>query len=109
MLPINMKAPLIVVKREFYDQFLAGTKTVEYRRHRRPFLATTYYPGRYVRLAYSYDVNKYPTRLARVVSFEVLRVEQLRASEHMLLQTVYRDLVGSDEIALITIALHEAG
>lgn len=109
MLPINMKAPLIVVKREFYDQFIAGTKTVEYRRHRRPFLATTYYPGRFVRLAYSYDVYKYPTRLARVVSFELLRVEQLRPDEIAGLQTLYRDLVGSDEIALITIALHEAG
>jgi hypothetical protein len=60
--PINARFPLIVVKRVYFDQFAAGTKMVEYRRHRKPFTQRAFYPGRWVRIAYNYDINKYPSR-----------------------------------------------
>jgi hypothetical protein len=67
--PINARFPLIVVKRVYYEQFAAGTKTIEYRLHRKPFTKRAYYPGRFVRLAYNDDVKRYPSMLAIVRSF----------------------------------------
>lgn len=105
MLPINLRAPLIVVKKRYYQEFIAGTKTVEYRRHRRPFLRRTYYPDRIVRLTYSYDFKKHPSRLARVLAFDIVRAEQVTPEEAARLLAIYRDLRAADEIALITLAL----
>jgi hypothetical protein len=34
---INERLPLIVVKRCYYDEFLSGRKTIEYRRHKGQF------------------------------------------------------------------------
>jgi hypothetical protein len=101
--PINARFPLIVVKRAYFEQFEEGTKTVEYRLHRKPFTRHAFYPGRFVRLAYNYDIKRYPSLIARIVTFEVLRVEQLRASEHIDLTRHYPDLRASDEIALIAL------
>jgi hypothetical protein len=101
--PLNARFPLLVVKRVYYEQFAAGTKTIEYRLHRKPFTKRTYYPGRFVRLAYNYDIKRYPSLIARIVTFEVLRVDQLRASEHIDLTRHYPDLRAPDEIALITL------
>ena len=94
------KLPLIIVKRRFYDAFCAGTKTIEYRRHRRPFVASTFYPGRVVRLGYNYDIKRYPGRLARVDAFEARTPSACPD-----LSGVYPGLDPSDEIALITLAL----
>jgi hypothetical protein len=94
------KMPLIIVKKRFFDAFCAGTKTIEYRRHRRPFVASTFYPGRIVRLVYNYDIRRYPGRLARVDGFVVRS-----AGACPDLSGVYPGLDPADEIALITLAL----
>jgi hypothetical protein len=96
--PINARFPLIVVKRVYYEQFAAGTKTVEYRRHRKPFTERAFYVGRWVRLAYNYDINKYPSLIARVTGFELAP-----AHDHPAMRDVYPDLGDDDELALIHI------
>ena len=100
--PINAKFPLIVVKRVYYDAFLAGEKTIEYRRHRAPFTMRAFYPGRWVRIAYNYDLARYPHLLARVVAFSVAP-----AREHPELATLYKGLGPDDEIALISLAIDD--
>jgi hypothetical protein len=94
--PINGRFPLIVVKRRYYDEFIAGTKTVEYRRHRKPFTERAFYPGRWVRIAYSYNINKFPSVLARVTGFAVAP-----ARDHPAMREVYPQLGDADELALI--------
>jgi hypothetical protein len=88
--------PLIVVKRVYFDQFAAGTKTIEFRRHRKPFTQRAFYPGRLVRLAYYYDIARNPSLLARVTRFEVAP-----ARDHPALLDVYPQLQPDDELALI--------
>jgi hypothetical protein len=106
--PINARFPLLVVKRVYYEQFAAGTKTIEYRLHRKPFTKHTYYPGRFVRLAYNYDVKRYPSMLAIVRSFEVVRAKDARSlwitnESATAIFDVYPDLEPDDELALITL------
>jgi hypothetical protein len=96
--PINARFPLLVVKRVYYEQFAAGSKTVEYRLHRKPFTKHAFYPGRFVRLAYNYDVKRYPSMLAIVRSFELAP-----ARDHAALRDVYPQLRDDDELALITL------
>jgi hypothetical protein len=69
--PINGSFPLIVVKRRYFDEFAAGTKNIEYRLHRKPFTERAFYPGRWVRIAYNYNITKNSSLLARVMRFEV--------------------------------------
>src|SRR5436305_12848880 len=88
--------PLIVVKRRYFDAFVSGVKRFEYRRHRPPFTRRAFYPGREVRLAYSYNINRHPARLARVVSFELRR-----ACDCPDLSTAYPDIAATDELAVI--------
>jgi hypothetical protein len=96
--PINARFPLLVVKRVYYEQFAAGTKTIEYRLHRKPFTKHAFYPGRFVRLAYNYDIKRFPSMLAIVRSFELAP-----ARDHRALREVYPDLRDDDELALITL------
>lgn len=42
----------------------SGAKTTEYRRHRPPFTDRVFYPGRWVRIAYSYNIKLHPTLIA---------------------------------------------
>jgi hypothetical protein len=90
------RLPLIVVKRCYWDDFRAGTKTIEYRRHKRQFTARVYYPGRRVRIAYNYNLALHPTLMATVKRFEVAL-----ASVHPEMLDFYQGLRPSDEIALI--------
>lgn len=90
----------LVVKRVFFEQFVRGEKTIEYRRHRRPFTANTYWPGRSIVIRYSYDPAQSPELAARVVRFEVARLDET-GDVAAVLRTFYRDLEDSAEIALI--------
>lgn len=63
------KSPLIVVKRKYYDQFVSGEKTIEYRRIRGSFTERVYYSGRRVKLAYNYDIGRFPYLTATVTCF----------------------------------------
>jgi hypothetical protein len=96
----QIKRPLIVVKRRFYDQFVDGTKTIEYRRHRPPYTIRVFYPGRAVRIGFNYNLARFPVLNATVVSFTV---EPARAHPAML--DLYPQLQPDDEIALIKLAI----
>ncbi len=89
----------LIVKRVFFEQFARGEKTIEYRRHRGRFTARIFWPGRAITLAYTYDM-KGPRLSARVARFEVARLEEL-GELAVVLRSIYRDLAGGDEIALI--------
>jgi hypothetical protein len=95
-----VRPPLIVVKRVYFEQYAAGVKTIEYRRHRPPFAAHTFYPGRWVRIAYNFDVKRFPSLLARVISFDVAP-----ARDHPALIEVYPTLLPDDELVLIALAI----
>jgi len=90
------RLPLIVVKRCYYDEFLAGVKTIEYRRHKGQFNARVFHPGRRMRIAYNYNLNLYPSLTAIVTRFEVTP-----ASTHPEMLDFYQGLQPNDEIALI--------
>ena len=94
--PMNARLPLIVVKRVYFDLFAAGTKTVEYRRYKKPFTEGAFYVGRWVRIAYNYNINKYPSLIARVTGFAVAP-----ARDHPAMFELYRDLQPDDELALV--------
>ena len=65
------------------------------------FTARTFWPGREVRIAYNYNVNRFPTLSARVVRFEARPVRDC-GEDH---RDVYPDLGRDDEIAMITLEL----
>jgi hypothetical protein len=90
----------LVVKRVFFEQFARGEKTTEYRRHRRPFTANTYWPGRSIVIRYNYDPARSPELAARVARFEVGRLDEI-GDIAAALKTIYRDLADADEIAMI--------
>jgi hypothetical protein len=65
-----MSRPLFIpLKSEFYDAFLSGSKTVEYRRYGRGWNETTCGIGRAVVLSKGY--GKQNSLTGRVVGFEV--------------------------------------
>ena len=103
--PINARFPLIVVKRVYYDQFAAGTKTIERRLHRPPFTVRAFYPGRWVRIAYNFNVAKTPSLIAKVISFEVVRAGDVAGWVELC--SIYPKLDPDTEIALITLAVME--
>jgi hypothetical protein len=104
IVPLTSKKALLVVRRPFFDAFASGAKTTEYRRHRPPFVERIFYPGRLVRIAYNYDINRYPTLLARVLDFDVAAAADHPDAMQALL-SVYPSMQPSDEIALIGLAL----
>jgi hypothetical protein len=91
---------LIVVKRVYFGQFASGEKTKEYRRHRPPFTERTFYPGRLVRIAYNYQLGRFPFLLARVTRFEISA-----ASDYPAILAVHPFLDPSEEIAVIGLAV----
>ena len=95
-----VKVPLIVVRRAYFKLFAGGAKTIEYRRHRPPFTARTFYPGRWVRIAYNYDVKRCPSLLATVISFDVAP-----AGEYPKMLEIFPNMLLDDELALITLAI----
>jgi hypothetical protein len=99
MSDILAKPALLIIKRSYWDQFADGTKTIEYRRHRRMFTTRTFWPGRSVRIVYQYR-NATPTLMAEVTRFDVDR-----AANHPFMTEIYPDLAPSDEIALIHLAV----
>jgi hypothetical protein len=94
-----IKIPLVVVRRIYFDEFLNGSKTIEYRRHRPPFTERVFYPGRAVRISYRYDLGA--PRLSAIVSrFEA---KPLREQPDMI--GFYDDMELDDEVALIHLAI----
>ena len=91
----DIPVPIIVVRRIYFEEFLAGTKTAEFRRHRAPFTQRVFYPGRAVRIAYGYD-NAKPRLGATVRHFEA---KPLREVPDMI--GFYADMKMDDEIAII--------
>jgi hypothetical protein len=107
--PINGSFPLIVVKRRYYDEFSAGTKTVEYRLHKKPFTERAFYAERWVRIAYNYNIDKNPSLLAVVTRFVALPafahfvdlpLDEARAKFEAL-REVYPELTPETELAAI--------
>jgi hypothetical protein len=101
----DVKLPMIVVRREFYDAFLNGSKTTEYRRNKRPFTTKTFYTGRTVRLAYHYNIRLYPSRLARINQTNIVQACSL--DNFASLRKSYPDLTPEDEIICIGLDLLE--
>lgn len=96
----------LVVKRVFFDQFAAGTKTIEYRRHRGRFTERIFWLGRAISIRCGYD-GKSPRLAARVTRFQVARLDQ--TGEHAAaLKKIYPGLADDDEIAMIHLDLHRA-
>lgn len=98
------KRPLIVVKRKYYDQFQSGEKSVEYRRLRGQFNPNVFSVGRDVRIAYNYNVSRFPTIDATVVSFEAIP-----ASRCPELLSLCPDMAPDEQIAAIHLSIDRAG
>jgi hypothetical protein len=93
--------PLIVVRRPYFDEFLAGTKTTEFRRHRRPFTERVFYAGR--RAAITFRYNLAPRLPATVMKFEarpLIEVPEMIG--------FYEGMSMRDEVALIHLAFTDA-
>jgi hypothetical protein len=93
------RSPLIVVKRRFFEQYLAGQKDTEYRRP--PYTQRNFYPGRAVRIAYRYDIARHPVTEARVVDSAIVPAS---ACDRDLLHH-YPDLTPTDEIIVIKLVI----
>jgi hypothetical protein len=91
--------PLIAVRRGYYEAFRAGSKTIEYRRHKPPFTARVFYPGRRVRIRCGYG-RAYPELPATVTRFETKPLAEVPEMEGF-----YADMRPDDEIALIHLQL----
>jgi hypothetical protein len=99
MRPVNERVPLIVVKRRWFDAFATGLKTVEYRRYGRTFTERTFYPGRPVRIWFSYD-----PRRSGELSATVRKFERVTAQVCPEILAIYSDLTMRDLIAAIHLA-----
>ena len=104
MEPHSEKMPMLIVRRVYFDQFLAGTKDTEYRRHRHAFNERVFYPGRRIRLGYHYNIKLVPSVIAVVVAFEVKQARHLKHQAAALLD-VYPDLTADQEIAIIKLMI----
>lgn len=91
--------PLIVVKRRYFEEFVSGTKTIEYRRHRGQFTARTFYPGRLVRIAYTYNIWRTGWLDAVVERFETRPAAECPAGDR------YEDMKPDARMALIHLRL----
>lgn len=101
-MPQSEKIPLIVVKRYYFDEYAAGIKTIEYRRHKPPFTERVFYPSRRVRIKYQYH-NSAPELAAIVRRFEWALARDVPVD----LRAVYPGLGGDAEIALIHLKIIE--
>jgi hypothetical protein len=92
----------LILRKPYFEQFAAGTKTTEYRRYKGQFTQRNFWPGRLIRIAYRYDhaAAGLPHLLAAVRSFET---RQARWGTPLFaeMREVYADLLPGDDIALI--------
>lgn len=95
----------LAVRRIYYEQFLAGTKDTELRRHHRAFNARVFYPGRRVRLSISYNIKLFPGVLAVVIAFEIRKASLLPPHHAAAVLDVYPNLSTDTEIAMIKLAI----
>ena len=91
---------LLIVRQIYFEQFAAGTKTIEYRRHRGQFTVRNFWVGRRIRVAYnySYQAQGLPYLVAEVVSFAA---EPVLGKLLFDLQETYPEMREGDEVALI--------
>jgi hypothetical protein len=94
----------LYVRRQFFDQYARGEKTIEYRRHREPFTERSFYSGRPVSIRWRFD-QMTPRLKARVVRFEVARLDALDVDRRRGLRAIYPELAADAEIALIHLEL----
>ena len=94
----------LILKRCYFDEFAAGTKTTEYRRHQGQFTARNFRIGRRILIAYRYDHAKagLPHLTGVVRSFEVRPAHGSFLAE---MQETYPDMQPGDEVALIGLDL----
>jgi hypothetical protein len=99
-MPNSDRPGQLILRRRYFDEFAAGTKTIEYRRHRGQFTARAFWPGRRIVIAYRYDHAK--ARLSHldavVRSFEVQPAAGALFDD---MREVYPDMREGDEVALI--------
>ena len=57
-----------------------------------------FYPGRWVRIAYNYNINRNPSLIARVTRFDLAS-----ARDHPAMFDIYKSLRDYDELALISL------
>lgn len=96
---------VIAVKRIYFDAYARGDKTIEYRRSKPPFTAKTFWPGRPVWIATSYNLNLAQKLPARVRRYELAPLWTLDLDLIDRLRTLYAGLAGSDPIAMIHLAI----
>jgi hypothetical protein len=101
--PLTTKPALLIVKKRFFNAFASGEKSTEFRRHRAPFTKRVYFPGRWVRIAYNYDVRRSPSLVAQVIRFDVALAGDHPEAEA--LRSVYPDLPDDAEIAAIALSI----
>ena len=99
---IDRAFPLII-RKVFFEQFTRGEKSVEYRRHRPPFVAKNFPPGRPVRIVYRYQDLGAGGRslLATCEAFDIASLSMLEHDLAAALKTIYRDLAADDDVAMI--------
>ncbi len=102
----NQRPGLLIVRRIYFEQFAAGTKTIEYRRHRGQFTVRNFWVGRQVRIAFRYDFEAagLPFLISQIAFF---RVELARGALLADMRETYPDLSEGDEIVLIKLRLLE--
>lgn len=95
---IDRAFPLII-RKVFFEQFTRGEKSVEYRRHRPPFVAKVP-PGRPVRIVYRYQDLGAGGRslLATCEAFDIASLSMLEHDLAGILRAIYPDL---DDVAMI--------
>jgi hypothetical protein len=96
----------LVVKRDFFEAFANGTKTIEYRQNKPPFTARNFWPGRPVLVAYHYDA--YPHLAAVCAGFAVAPLSTLDDPIIDRLRAIYPRLDAAAAIALISLRVVDA-
>ena len=88
------------MRRPYFDEFVSGTKTIEFRRHRRPFTERVYYPGRRVVITFRYNLApRLPAIVVRFESKPLIQVPDMIG--------FYSDMEMLDEVALIHLAISD--
>ena len=95
-----------ILRRCYFDEFAAGAKKIEYRRHRGQFTARNFRIGRRIVIAYRYDHAKagLPHLIGVVRSFEVVPAHGSFLAE---MQETYPDMQPGDKAALVGLDLVE--
>jgi hypothetical protein len=96
----------VMVRRVFFDAIKAGEKTIEYRRHRPPYTARNFYPGRefWLDWRHSHATHGEHGMLMHCRLFEVRTFERLDEAIRASLAEIYPDVAEGDEFALIHLA-----